>query len=177
MTTTVKRGAGRPAATAKRAKAAQLPTDNGYAAMKLAELRKLAREAGWSSATRMDKAGLVELLAANPDGPPAVAPKVRAAVDKSAPKVRTYRPVTPGLAGDGGAKAAYVASLLKGLGWKVKVDGSALIAERGTERLTLTWSTKGGYSAAMSSYVRAPGERNRGVLNVASALRIAKEKS
>jgi hypothetical protein len=182
---TIKKGTGRPAAAAKRTKAAQT---NGYAAMTLAELRKLAREAGWSSATRMGKKALIDLLTANPDGPPAVAPKVRAEVGKRqtalameangkrTPNRRMYRPVTEGLSGDGASKAAMVGELLTEEGWKVtrKIGQPRVDAARGVESLLLVWTPKGGYLASESRYVRAKGGASRRVQNVASALRFAR---
>jgi hypothetical protein len=189
MTTTVKKGAGRPAATAKRVKASQQAPEPGaeFAAMKLNELRKLAREAGWSTATKLDKAGLVELLEANPNGPPAVAPKVRAAVGKrqtalavkkgaAAPMVRSFRPITPGLAGDGASKAAAVAILLEQAGWRVTMPkgGLNLNAKRGQASLTMVWTAKGRHDADGSSYRPTPDGKPRRVINVATAIRLAR---
>jgi hypothetical protein len=157
--------------------------------MKLNELRKLAREAGWSTATKLDKAGLVELLAANPNGPPAVAPKVRAAVGKrqtalavkkgaAAPaKTRTWRPITDGLAGDGASKAVRVASLLEEAGWKVTMPkgGLNLNAKRGQASLTMIWTAKGRHDADGSAYQATPDAKPRRVINVATALRVARK--
>lgn len=184
MTTTIKKGTGRPAAAAKRTKAAQqqtkpVPADvqpgvpidtTGIEKLSLGELRQLAHALGFSTATKEGKAALVRIIKANPAGPP------KSTSNGKAPKVRSFRPITEGLSGDGASKAARVAELLEQAGWKVTMPkgGLSLNAKRGQESLLMAWTAKGRHSADDSSYQATPDSKPRRIINVASGLRFAR---
>jgi hypothetical protein len=190
MTTTVKKGTGRPAAAARKAKAAQqaptkpapadvqpgVPIDTtGLEKLSLGELRQLAHALGFSTATKERKAALVRIIRDNPAGPRGER-KPAKANGKAAPKVRTFRPITEGLSGDGASKAACVARLLEEAGWKVTMPkgGTSLKATRGAESLTMAWTARGGHDPSGSAYRAAEDSKPKRVINVATGLRFAR---
>jgi hypothetical protein len=162
--TLVKKGAGRPAASARQSKAAQrtaLPGDapvttepeqlgavaaERLQSMSVPQLRSLARQSGLSSITRLTKrAELVAALAKvaqNAAAKRTATPTRKPAAAKSQPKTQR----TTGKAPTGGSrsKAEALAATLAPFGWTVELkDGKAdqvdLTATRGTETLRQSW--------------------------------------
>jgi hypothetical protein len=197
MTTTVKRGAGRPAAAAKTAKHAQRNPQTGprpavavaqaiadedrakahlpYGQMSLQGLRKAASGLGVKGASRLNKGDLLNAVldaerAANAEQD--LLPQ-----DEDSPGgAYVPEPAAPAEA-KGAAKAAKLAAALEPHGWDVLVagdpqatDACTAVARRGGETLTVTWHA-GVYSYEQSTHL--VHDRTTRLRNVSAAIKLA----
>lgn len=178
MTTTARKGTGRPTAARKTAKAAQRTPADNLDSLSLGELRQRAVEQGWSTVTRASKTRLLKILRENPDGPPALARKTT----KAAPRKPRHQEAVE-VPANVAPKVARFRTALEGAGWHVeiavtgdKVTATARSATdrtagagRGKETVTCAW-TKGKHLYGDAVY--SNGERRRTLRNLSEVVRL-----